>query len=105
MISIDCAFDEGLAKELKEFFDGRNIKSKIEESVIVVEEKTFQNQLLEVFLELTKRDKFKVKNTGPDSFLISKEVKVEEFGLGTCEICGYVAFDEELFSHRRTHGI
>jgi len=46
-----------------------------------------------------------IKKIDTKSFLISKEVDVKDFGLGTCEICGLVDFEEKLFSHRWTHGI
>jgi len=38
-------------------------------------------------------------------FVIAKKADVEDFGLARCEICGHVAFEEELFAHRRAHGI
>ncbi len=105
MISIDLAFDEELASELTNYLMNLGIDSKRQESEVLVNKTNFDQRILKSFLKKTKRTEYIIKKINTKSFLISKKANVEDFGLGTCEICGLVDFQEKLFSHRWTHGI
>ena len=105
MITINLAFDDVLARELTEYLSNLGIDSKLEESEVLVNKTDFDQKILKAFLKKTKRTQYIIKKINPKSFLISKKADVEDFGLGTCEICGLVDFEEKLFSHRWTHGI
>lgn len=109
-IVIDCAFDEFLASKLFEYLKDKryNDVSIEEESKVVVRgskelSKTCEKDLVDFAAE--SEEGYEVTNTYNDGFLVAKKANVEDFGLSTCELCGYVAFEEELFAHRRTHGI
>ena len=107
MISINLAFDEKITDELICFFKHLGIDAEHEGSEILVNKDIFDQGILETFLKKTKRERegYVIKKINAESYLISKQVDVEDFGLATCEICGYVTFEEELLAHRRTHGI
>jgi len=105
MITINLAFDEELATELTEYLTNLGIDSKQQEAEVLVNKTDFDQGILKAFLKKTKRTQYIIKKINPKSFLISKKADVEDFGLGTCEICGLVDFEEKLFSHRWTHGI
>ena len=105
MISINLAFDEEIASELTSYLANLGIDSKLEGSEVLVNKTDFDQGILKSFLENTKRTDYIIKKINKKSFLISKKADVEDFGLGTCEICGLVDFEEKLFSHRWTHGI
>ncbi len=105
MISINLAFDEEIASELTDYLTNLGIDSKREESEVLVNKTDFDQGILKSFLKKTKRTQYIIKKINQKSFLMSKKADVEDFGLGTCEICGLVDFEEKLFSHRWTHGI
>ena len=105
MITINLAFDEELARELTEYLSNIGIDSKLQESEVLVNKNDFDQGILKAFLKKTNRTQYMLKKINAESFLISKNANVEDFGLGTCEICGLVDFEEKLFSHRWTHGI
>lgn len=105
MISIDLAFDEELAKELTSYLNNSGIDSIQDKSIVQVNQDKLDEKILSVFLEKTNRSDYIIKKIKEKSYLISKVVNVKDFGLGTCEICGLVDFEEKLFSHRWTHGI
>jgi len=105
MITINLAFDEELARELAEYLTNLGIDSKRQEAEVLVNKTDFDQGILKSFLKKTKRTQYIIKKINPESFLMSKMADVEDFGLGTCEICGLVDFEEKLFSHRWTHGL
>ncbi len=105
MISINLAFDEEIASELTDYLTNLGIDSKREESEVLVNKTDFDQGILKSFLKKTKRIEYIIKKINTKSFLISKKADVKDFGLGTCEICGLVDFEEKLFSHRWTHGL
>ena len=105
MISINLAFDEKIAFELTDYLKNLGIDSKREEAEVLVNKTDFDQEILKSFLKKTNRAEYTIKKINSESFLISKKVDVENFGLATCEICGLVDFQENLFSHRWTHGI
>jgi len=105
MISINLAFDEEIAHDLKDYLTNLGIDSKLKRNEVLITKDDFDQGILKSFLKKTKRTEYKIKKINTESFLISKEIGVENFGLGTCEICGLVDFEEKLFSHRWTHGL
>jgi len=105
MISINLAFDEEIASELTDYLMNLGIDSKREESEVLVNKTDFDQGILKSFLKKTKRTEYIIKKIDTKSFLIAKKAAVEDFGFGTCEICGLVDFEEKLFSHRWTHGL
>jgi len=105
MISINLAFDEEIASELTDYLTNLGIDSRLEGTQVLVNKTDFDEEILKPFLKKTNRTEYIIKKIDTKSFLISKEVDVKDFGLGKCEICGLVDFEEKLFSHRWTHGI
>ena len=105
MISIDLAFDEELAKELTTYLNDQGIDSSQEKSQILVNKDSLDEQSLGIFLEKNNKTDYIIKKINEKSYLISKQVDVQDMGLATCEICGLVDFEEKIFSHRWTHGI
>jgi hypothetical protein len=105
MISINLAFDEELAKELVSYLNNLGIDCMHEKSLVEVNQDSLDEKVLSAFLEKINRVDYVIKKINKKSYLISKEASVQDFGLGTCEICGLVDFEEKLFSHRWTHGI
>ena len=105
MISINLAFDEQIAVELTDYLTNLGIDSKREESEVLIKKTDFDEGILKSFLKKTNRTEHIIKKINTNSFLISKKADVKDFGLGTCEICGLVDFEEKLFSHRWTHGL
>jgi len=104
MITINLAFDEEIAKELTDYLTELGIDSKLKESEVQVNKTDFDERILATFLEKTNRTQHILRKINTNSYLISKEADVEGLGLGTCEICGLVATEDKLFSHRWTHG-
>lgn len=104
MITINLAFDEKIARELTDYLAGLGIDSKLEEFEIQINKNDFDEKILGVFLEKTKRTQHILRKINTNSYLISKDATVEDLGLGTCEICGLVATRDKLYSHRWTHG-
>ena len=105
VISIDLANDAEIAKELLDYLKSKGIDSHLEASEVKIDKNAFDLEIFKSFLWDTKRTKHTIKKINPKLFLISKSVDVEDLGMGTCEICGLVGFEEQLFSHRWTHGI
>lgn len=105
MIYIDCAGDDSMALELENYFKGHGIDAKTDESMIIVNENDIK-QILDDFLKETNRLSYKIRKIDSTTFLLSKEVPIEDFGFFRCEMCGYVvSSQEELLVHRRAHGI
>ena len=104
MININLAFDEEIAKELTDYLTNFGIDSKLKKHEVQVNKTDFDERILSTFLEKTKRTQHLIQKINTNSYLISKLTNVEDLGLGTCEICGLVATEDKLFSHRWTHG-
>jgi hypothetical protein len=104
MITINLAFDEEIAKELKDYFTNLGIDSKLKKFEVQVNKMDFDEKILDTFLKKTKRTQHLIQKINSNSYLISKLANVEDLGLGTCEICGLVSTEDKLFSHRWTHG-
>lgn len=104
MITINLAFDEEITKELAEYFADLEFNFTAKESEIEIAKTDFNEKILGEFLTKTKREQYAITKLDSNSFLIAKIAKVEDIGLGTCEICGLVAPEDVLYSHRWTHG-
>ena len=104
MIRINLAFDEEAANELADYLTDLGIDNKLKGAEIQVNKTDFDEKILSTFLEKTNRTQYSLQKINSNSFLISKIANVEDLGLGTCEICGLVATEDKLYSHRWTHG-
>jgi hypothetical protein len=105
MVVIDCAGDNEIALELENYLKNLGFDAKKEESVVNVD-KTNVEKTLSLFLKETSRSDYKIRKIDSENFLLPKEVPIEDFGLLSCEMCGYVLSNEaELVTHRRVHGI
>ena len=105
MVTIDCANDSEIAADLANYLKHHNFEAKTEKSLVMVNEANVE-QTLESFLAETKRLGYKVRKIDPSNLLLAKEVPIEDFGFFRCEMCGYVVSnEEELLTHRRSHGI
>ena len=100
----DCAFDEKFSKELINYLNKKGYKTNQTGSQIILDVKIGKEVLFD-FLKHTKKINYDILEMDSNTFVIAKKVDVEDFGLGRCEMCGFVAFEEELFAHRRTHGL
>ena len=105
MIVIDCAGDNEIALELKNYLKNHGFDAKSEESLVIVNEADVE-KMLSSFLKETSRSDYNVRKIDSTNFLLSKEIPIEDFGFLRCEMCGYVVSnEEELMTHRRAHGI
>ena len=104
MITINLAFDEEIAKELSEYLTSLGIDSKLKKFEVKVNKTDFDEKHLSTFLKKTNRTQHLIQKINSNSYLVSKKANVEDLGLGTCEICGLVATEDKLYSHRWTHG-
>ena len=104
-MTIDCAGDDKMAKELEAFLKNYNFDVKVEESLVMIEEMNVE-KILKSFLEETEHSEYTLRKLDSENFLLSKEVAIEDFGFVRCEMCGYVvSTEEEMLVHRRAHGI
>ena len=101
---IDCAFDEKFSKELTNYLNKKGYKTNQTGSQAILDVKIGKEVLFD-FLKHAKKINYDILEMDSNTFVIAKKVDVEDFGLGRCEMCGFVAFEEELFAHRRTHGL
>ncbi|HJT09932.1 MAG TPA: C2H2-type zinc finger protein [Candidatus Nitrosotalea sp.] len=105
LIAIDCAGDSDLALELGNYLKNLGITAKVEESFVNVDKAGMEHTLM-LFLKETGRSDYKIRKIDSATFLLSKEVSIEDFNLQSCEMCGYVTSNEsELMNHRRVHGL
>lgn len=104
MAIIDCASDEEIASEIVKYAISLGYNVKQENSYVIINEKNVKN-ILKSFIKHTDKSDYDILQADPETFVLAKLTSIKNFGLSTCEICGYVATDEELFAHRRAHGI
>jgi hypothetical protein len=105
MVIIDCAGDNEIALELESYLKNLGFDAKSEESMVNVD-KTNVDKALSLFLKEMSRSDYKIRKIYSTTFLLSKEVQIEDLDLLTCEMCGYVLSNEyDLMNHRRVHGI
>jgi len=102
---IDCAFDDKIAQELDNYLKELGFSAKTEESTVIVNDIDIE-RVLGYFLKETNRTEYSIRKIDSTSFILAKEVMIEDFGLQRCEMCGLiVSSEEELLVHRRTHGV
>ncbi|MGI0082605.1 MAG: hypothetical protein ACREAF_02785 [Nitrosopumilaceae archaeon] len=101
---VDCANDEEIVRELVEYMSKHGINAKVEGALVVTNENDTQKRL-ESFIKDTGKSGYEILRSDPETLVLAKVVRIEDFDLPRCEICGYVAPEEELFAHRRAHGI
>jgi len=105
MIFIDCAFDNEIAQELENYLKDLGFSAKTEESTVIVDVNEVE-RFLAYFIMETNRTEYIIRKIDPTNFILSKVVRIEDFGFQRCEMCGCVlSSEEELLTHRRTHGI
>ncbi len=105
MIAIDCAYDNKIAQELENYLKDLGFTAKTEESTVIVNDTDIE-RILGDFLKKTNRTEYSVRKIDSANFILAKEVMIEDLGFQRCEMCGFVLLtEEELFVHRRTHGV
>ena len=102
---IDCANDEEIATNLKEYLSTRGYEAIKDDSLVIITDGKDIKKNLESFIKDTDKIGYKILQSDSETFILAKVVHIENFGLPICEICGYAAPEEELFAHRRAHGI
>jgi hypothetical protein len=104
MITIDCAGDNEIALELENYLKNRGFQAKAEESLVYADKNV--DKILTLFLKETNRKEYKITKIDSANLLLAREIPLEDLGLLSCEICGYVLSNEdELMNHRRAHGL
>ena len=105
MVVIDCAGDTELALELQNYLKKHQYDAELDESSVMLNILDTE-KVLESFLKENDRTGYSIRKIDSTTFLLSKEVPIEDFGFLRCEMCGYVLpSEEELSVHRRAHGI
>ncbi len=105
MITIDCAADTNLARELVNYLKNKGIDSTQDDALVLVDQPELE-KTLRAFLKETARKDYSILQSDLTTFVMAKVVPIEEFGLLKCNICGYVvSSEEELTAHQRAHGI
>jgi hypothetical protein len=104
MSVVDCAGDKEMAVLLTKYVTSLGNYAKQDDSLVLINAKNVID-ILKLFLKDTGKSEYCIQQADPGTFVLAKVVPIDNFGLATCEICGFVAFDEELFAHRRAHGI
>jgi len=102
---IDCANDEVIATELKEYLFTRGYEAKKDDSLVIITDGKNIKESLGSFIKDTNKIGYQILQSDSETLILAKVMQIEDFGLPTCEICGYAAPEEELFAHRRAHGI
>ena len=102
---VDCANDEAIATNLKEYLSARGYEARKDDSLVIITNGKDIKENLESFIKDTNKIGYKILQSDSETFVLAKVVQIEDFGLPICEICGYAAPEEELFAHRRAHGI
>lgn len=103
-VIVDCAGDEEIATDLAEYAVSLGHDAKQDDSYVIINEKNVQN-ILKSFIKHAGKSEYEILQADSETIVLAKVMPIRNFGLATCEICGYVATDEELFAHRRAHGI
>ena len=104
MTVVDCAGDEEIASELTKYAISHGHDAKQNDSIVIIKEKNVKD-ILKSFIKYAYKSGYDILQADEENFVLAKVRPIKDFGLATCEICGYVATDEELFAHRRAHGI
>lgn len=104
-VIVDCANDEEIATNLKEYLSTRGYEARKDDSLVIIKDGKDIKENLDSFIKDTNKIGYKMLQSDSETFVLAKVVQIEDFGLPRCEICGYAASEEELFAHRRAHGI
>lgn len=103
---IDCAFDEKLSNELKQYLSENGFVASSDNCRIIVDDPKLSKDDLESFLKKTDRIKeYQIIPVDEDTIIIAIKVPIEDFGLARCTICGFVAYPDEIIVHEMAHGI
>jgi len=103
--TIDCANDEKMAADLERYLSEQGYETRIDGSLVIITNDKNIKKNLESFIKNTQKVGYEILEADSGTFVIAKVAHIEDFGLSSCEICGFVASEEELFAHRRAHGI
>lgn len=103
-VTVDCAGDDEIASDLTKYLISLGHEAKQDNSYVLINEKDVKN-ILKLFIKHSGKSDYEVLQVDSETIVLAKIMPITEFGLATCEICGFVASDEELFAHRRAHGI
>lgn len=103
-VIVDCAGDDEIASDLTKYLISLGHEAKQDNSYVLINEKDVKN-ILKLFIKHSGKSDYEVLQVDSETIVLAKIMPITEFGLATCEICGFVASDEELFAHRRAHGI
>ena len=103
--TIDCANDEEIAVELERYLSQQGYDTKIDGSLVMISNDKNIKKSLESFIKNNKKIGYGILQADSETFVVAKVVGIEDFDLSRCEMCGFVASEEELFAHRRAHGI
>ncbi|MGI0008654.1 MAG: hypothetical protein ACRD92_03435 [Nitrosopumilaceae archaeon] len=104
MTVVDCAGDEEIASDLTKYVISLGHDARQDNSYVIINEKNVKN-ILKLFIKQAGKSEYDILQADSEIIVLAKVMPIGDFGLATCEICGYVATDEELFAHRRAHGI
>ncbi|HSF28528.1 MAG TPA: hypothetical protein VLA53_05875 [Nitrosopumilaceae archaeon] len=104
MTVIDCADDEEIASNLVKYLISLGHDARQDNSLVIINERNVKN-ILKSFIKQAGKSGYDILQADSETMVLAKLTSIRNFGLSTCEICGYVAADEELFAHRRAHGI
>ena len=104
MTVVDCAGDEEIASDLTKYAISLGYDARQDNSCVIINEKNVKN-ILKLFIKQAGKSEYDILQADSETIVLAKVMPIRDFGLATCEICGYVATDEELFAHRRAHGI
>lgn len=105
VITIDCANDEEMAAHLENYLSRQGYETKIDGSLVMISTDKNIKKSLESFIKNTEKTGYEVIQADSETFVVARVVSIEDFNLSRCEMCGFVASEEELFAHRRAHGI
>ena len=102
---IDCANDEEMAAEIESYLSRQGYETKIDGSLVMISNGKNIKKNLESFIKNIQKVGYDILQADSETFVVAKVVGIEDFDLSRCEMCGFVASEEELFAHRRAHGI
>lgn len=103
--AIDCANDEEMAAKLERYLSEQGYETRIDGSLVIITNGKNIKKNLESFIKNTKMIGYDILQADSETLVIARVVHIEDFNLSQCEICGFVALEEELFAHRRAHGV
>ena len=103
--TIDCSNDEEMAAEIESYLSRQGYETKIDGPLVLTSNNKNIKKSLEFFIKTAQKVGYEILEADSETFVVAKVVGIEDFNLSRCEMCGFVASEEELFAHRRAHGI